>query len=162
MREQPVQVLYDRMTRSFSTGLSQVVPFSSLPCSQEPTWIQSTHWHCYFRNMHLSSILPYMARPTGCCLPFAFYAFLIFPIRAICPATLIVIRLDEESTSWSSSLTVCLPVNRDTVVGIATRYGLHDRGVGVPVSIGSRIFSSPRRRDRLWGPPNLLSSGYRG
>jgi hypothetical protein len=27
---------------------------------------------------------------------------------------------------------------------------------------GSRIFSSPNCADRLWGPPNLLSNGYRG
>jgi hypothetical protein len=27
--------------------------------------------------------------------------------------------------------------------------------------LGSRIFSSPRRSDRLWGPPNLLSNRYR-
>jgi hypothetical protein len=26
----------------------------------------------------------------------------------------------------------------------------------------ARIFSSPRRPDRLWGPPSLLSNGYRG
>jgi hypothetical protein len=53
-------------------------------------------------------------------------------------------------------------MSRDSVVGIATGYGLDDRGVGVPVSVGSRIFSSPRRPDQLWGPPNLLSSGYQG
>jgi hypothetical protein len=41
-------------------------------------------------------------------------------------------------------------------------YGLDDRGVGVRVTVGSRIFSSPRRPDRLWGPPNLLSNGYWG
>jgi hypothetical protein len=34
--------------------------------------------------------------------------------------------------------------------------------VRVRVPVGSRIFSSPRRPDRLWGPPNLLSNGYRG
>jgi hypothetical protein len=39
---------------------------------------------------------------------------------------------------------------------------LDDRGVGVRVPIGSRIFSSPRRPDRFWGPPSLLSNGYRG
>jgi hypothetical protein len=50
----------------------------------------------------------------------------------------------------------------DSVVGIATGYGLDNRGVGVRVPIGSRIFSSPRRSDRLWGPPNHLSNGYRG
>jgi hypothetical protein len=46
--------------------------------------------------------------------------------------------------------------------GIATSYGLDDRGVRVWVPVGSRIFPSPNRPDRLWGPPNLLSNGYRG
>jgi hypothetical protein len=50
----------------------------------------------------------------------------------------------------------------DSAVGIATGYGLDDGGVGVRVADGSRIFSSPRRPDRLWAPPNLLSVGYRG
>jgi hypothetical protein len=56
----------------------------------------------------------------------------------------------------------CIYLRRNSVVGIATGYGLDDRGVGVRVPIGSRIFSSPRRPYRLWGPPSLLSSGYRG
>jgi hypothetical protein len=46
------------------------------------------------------------------------------------------------------------------VVGIATAYGLDDKGVGVRVPVGSRIFSSPIRSDRLWGPI-LLYNGYR-
>jgi hypothetical protein len=46
--------------------------------------------------------------------------------------------------------------SRDSVVGIATGYGLDDRGVGVRVPV---IFSSPSRPDRLWGPPNLLPNG---
>jgi hypothetical protein len=50
----------------------------------------------------------------------------------------------------------------DSVVGIATGYGLDDRGIGVRVPVGSRIFSFPQRPDRLWGPPSLLSNGYRG
>jgi hypothetical protein len=53
-------------------------------------------------------------------------------------------------------------MSRDSVVGIATGYGLHDRGVGFWVPVGSRIFSASRRPDRLWGPPSLLSNGYRG
>jgi hypothetical protein len=40
-------------------------------------------------------------------------------------------------------------VSRDSVVGIATSYGLDDRGVGIRVPVGSRIFSSPDRPDRL-------------
>jgi hypothetical protein len=52
--------------------------------------------------------------------------------------------------------------NRDSAVGIATCYGLDDHGVGVRVPVGARIFTSPRSPDRLWGPPSLLSNGYRG
>jgi hypothetical protein len=51
---------------------------------------------------------------------------------------------------------------RGGVVGIANDYGLDNRGVGVRVPLGSRIFSSPYRPDRFWGPPSLLSNGYRG
>jgi hypothetical protein len=52
--------------------------------------------------------------------------------------------------------------SRDGVVGIATGYWLDDWWVGARVPIGSRIFSSPSRPDRLWGPSNLLYNGYRG
>jgi hypothetical protein len=47
------------------------------------------------------------------------------------------------------------------VTGFSYGYGLGGRVVGVRVPVGSRIFSSPRRPDQLWGPPNLLSKGYR-
>jgi hypothetical protein len=52
--------------------------------------------------------------------------------------------------------------SRDGVVGIATGYRLDDREVGVRVPVGSKIFSSPRRPERFWGPSSLLSNGYRG
>jgi hypothetical protein len=52
--------------------------------------------------------------------------------------------------------------SRDSTVGIATGYGLDDRGIGVRVPVGPRIFSCRRRPDRVWGTPSLLSSGYRG
>jgi hypothetical protein len=44
--------------------------------------------------------------------------------------------------------------------GIAHGYELDDREVGVRVPVGSKIFSSPRRLDRLWGPLSLLSNDY--
>jgi hypothetical protein len=46
--------------------------------------------------------------------------------------------------------------SRDSVVGMATGYRLDNRGVGVQIPVGSRIFSSPCRLDRL------LSNGCRG
>jgi hypothetical protein len=52
--------------------------------------------------------------------------------------------------------------SRDSVVGIVIGYGLDDLGIGVQVSVGSRIFSPPRRPHRLWGPPNLLSNVFQG
>jgi hypothetical protein len=39
---------------------------------------------------------------------------------------------------------------------------MDDRGVRVREPVGSRIFSSPRRPDRLWVPLDLLSNMYRG
>jgi hypothetical protein len=48
-----------------------------------------------------------------------------------------------------------------SAVGIATDYGLDDPGLGVRVPVEARIFTSPCRPDRLWGPPSLLFNGYR-
>jgi hypothetical protein len=39
-------------------------------------------------------------------------------------------------------------------VGIATGYGLDVGEVGVRVPVGSRIYISLYRPDRLWGPPS--------
>jgi hypothetical protein len=50
--------------------------------------------------------------------------------------------------------------SRNSAVGIETGYGLDDRGVGNRVTVGSRIFSSSRHSNRLWGPPRLVSNGY--
>jgi hypothetical protein len=52
--------------------------------------------------------------------------------------------------------------SQDSVVGMATGYGLDYRGVGVWVPVEARIFTSSRRPDQLWGSPSLLSNGYRG
>jgi hypothetical protein len=55
-----------------------------------------------------------------------------------------------------------LLAEQDNSVGIATGYGLDNRGDGVRVPVGLKIFSSPRRLDLLQGLPSLLSIGYRG
>jgi hypothetical protein len=85
----------------------------------------------------------------------------------------ITFSVDRICPNWNQknrghNLTSCyfklglLSDSRDSVVGIATGYGLDDRGVGVRVPVRSRIFSSPRHPERFWGPPNLISNGYRG
>jgi hypothetical protein len=51
---------------------------------------------------------------------------------------------------------LALPRSRDSVVSIATGYGLDDRWVGFRVPVGSRISSSPRRPDQLWDSSNLM------
>jgi hypothetical protein len=68
----------------------------------------------------------------------------------------------EQLLNASFSIRSLSYQSRDSAVGTATGYGLNDRGVGVRVSVRTKIFFSPRRPDRLWGPPNLLSNGYRG
>jgi hypothetical protein len=52
--------------------------------------------------------------------------------------------------------------SRDSSVGIATRLraGRPDDRGSIPGG-GWEFLSSPTRPDRLWGPPNLLSNGYR-
>jgi hypothetical protein len=59
----------------------------------------------------------------------------------------------QRLTAWA--------VARPCAVRIATGYGLGDRGVAVRVPVVSSIFLSPQRPDRVWGPHNLPSSGYR-
>jgi hypothetical protein len=77
-------------------------------------------------------------------------------------ATLLALNASPFFFSMFLDIKLAILGSRDSVVGIATGYGPDDRGVGVRVPVGSRILSSPRRPDRLWGPPNLLSNGYRG
>jgi hypothetical protein len=51
-------------------------------------------------------------------------------------------------------------VSQDSIVAIATSYGLDDRGIGLRVLVGSRIFSISSRP--ALGPTQPLSNGYRG
>jgi hypothetical protein len=53
-------------------------------------------------------------------------------------------------------------ISRDIAVGIVTGYGLDDRGDGVRVPVGSKIFSSPYLLNRLWSPPSLLCNEFLG
>jgi hypothetical protein len=50
--------------------------------------------------------------------------------------------------------------SRDSSVGMESGYGLAGRGVCIRVSVEARVSSSSCRRTG-WGPPSLLSNGYR-
>jgi hypothetical protein len=56
------------------------------------------------------------------------------------------------STIFCFMFIIIIVGSRDSAVGIATGYGLEDRGVGVRVPVGAKIFSFPCRPDRSWGP----------
>jgi hypothetical protein len=64
-----------------------------------------------------------------------------------------------QSIIYSSKYYIWGAATAQSVQRLAT--DSHDRGVGFRVPVGSRIFSSPRRPDRFWGPRSLLSHGYR-
>jgi hypothetical protein len=57
----------------------------------------------------------------------------------------------RNQNSYSSSYVR----SRESVVGIATGYWLDDRGVGVRVPVGSKMFAPPYRLDWLLVPTNL-------
>jgi hypothetical protein len=68
--------------------------------------------------------------------------------------------LEIPETDITTNNSTNISRSRDGVFGIATAYRLDDRGVTVRVPVGSWIFSSPRRPERLSGPPSPLSNGY--
>jgi hypothetical protein len=51
--------------------------------------------------------------------------------------------------------------SQDSLVGTATGYGLDNRGLGFRIPVWSRISYYPRRPNRLWSPPSLLTNGHR-
>jgi hypothetical protein len=70
-------------------------------------------------------------------------------------------QMEVRYVTNTAHVTFPYKISRDSVVSIVNGYGLDDRRVGVLVSVGSRIFSSPHRPDRLWVPASLLSNGNR-
>jgi hypothetical protein len=72
------------------------------------------------------------------------------------------LKCDVELQYFNWEVRIFQPVifhtkSRDNVVGIATGYGLKDRGIGVRVPVGSRIFSSagrPQEREVDHSPPD--------
>jgi hypothetical protein len=78
--------------------------------------------------------------------------------RSVC-----IVRSRIKATEFCSVLDAHLIssfAGRGAVAQRLARVGRREAGVWVPV--GSRIFTSPYHPYGLWGPPILLSHGYRG
>jgi hypothetical protein len=71
-------------------------------------------------------------------------------------------KIEVQTTDNKKRPCVFIRTDNVSVVVIATSYELDDRGAGVRVPIGSRIFSSQRRPDRFWGTSSLLYNGCGG
>jgi hypothetical protein len=52
--------------------------------------------------------------------------------------------------------------SQDSILGIATGYGLDDQVVGVQAQVGSRIFSSPSHPHQLYVHPTSYPMGTGG
>jgi hypothetical protein len=76
--------------------------------------------------------------------------------QTICQSTGILIIMTEFSFMVFRGFIV----SRDSAVGIVTGYGMDGEWVRVRVPVGARFFFFPRRPDRFWGPPSLLSNRY--
>jgi hypothetical protein len=79
----------------------------------------------------------------------------------------VAVHISQLFTIWAShfisvSIFWNLQKSSGSAVGIVIGCGLDDRGFGVRVPVGSRVFASPYRQDRIWGLLNLLSNRFRG
>jgi hypothetical protein len=70
--------------------------------------------------------------------------------------------LSQSKFSFPYHCVKSIPQDESEGAGIATDYGLDNRGVGVRVPEGSRMFSSPRGRDRLWAHSSSYPMGTGG
>jgi hypothetical protein len=71
-----------------------------------------------------------------------------------------LVNVNDDFSLCAAFLLLIYLWSRGSSVSIVSDYGLDDRG-----SIPDRARGFPLqtlRPDRLWGPPSLLSNGYRG
>jgi hypothetical protein len=126
---------------------------TSLVLSEASLWLEEElidlrYVRCWVKCLDIL----FWIRPIGktVCVNIRKLFIILFPLILFYNCNFIIMKLLVASGS------------RDSVVGIATSYGLDDHGFRVRVPVQSRIFSSLNRPHRLWGPPNFLPNVYRG
>jgi hypothetical protein len=67
-----------------------------------------------------------------------------------------IFNREGNGENWLRLFSGCSSL--ESVVGIATAYGLDGRGIGDRVPVEARFFLSPRHPDRFLAPPSLLLS----
>jgi hypothetical protein len=133
-----------------------------------PGWLPESHWcqksnsSFFSRTLNVAKIvLKYKGLLVSIIemMPIAVISLYIF-IKKLCH---ILKRNPHISFSLQACLK-CFPILHSAVVvsPFPSEIGLDDRRIGVGVPVGSRIFTSSRRPDRLWGLRNILSNGYGG
>jgi hypothetical protein len=148
----PCSVLccYPNRPRHGETGKRRKIPqCSRCPSTRQEPGNSSTHVTCVAVKA-ICSVSPQFRSKTALILDILLRSVILTPVTRHIVGFCIMIPSSLVGRSG------------DSIVGIATGYGLDDRGVGVRVAVGSRIFTSSYRTDRLWGPPNLPYNGYRG
>jgi hypothetical protein len=79
-------------------------------------------------------------------------------MKTVCKDTDIV----DETKCYVQRFTYCRGNMTAKVAQLATGYRQDNKGIRVWFQVGAKIFTTTYHPDQLWGPPNLLSSGYRG
>jgi hypothetical protein len=117
------------------------------PTSQNSVWILCSH-----PLVTIPCDLFTRGMPTKICQAFlpSFYYFILYSFASTFLSLFLPFTDAIFLIYFILFASLC---SRDSAVDIATGYMVGDRGVGVRVPVGSRIFSSVRRPDRLWGPP---------
>jgi hypothetical protein len=109
---------------------------------------------------HVRPPSPKTGEPEG--LPLPIYAHLTRGILSLVEFFVLQEGGGGHNSAVCSLVHYSSPHEPGSSGSIVSDYGLDDRAIGFRSPAGAEDFSSTLCPDRLWGPPSLLSNGYRG